>query len=478
MMRSLYAGVSGLQNHQIRTDVIGNNIANINTNGFKKGRVSFQDMISQTLEGASRPDMNLGKGGTNPKQVGLGMTVASIDQLMYQGSLQTTGKKTDMAVQGEGLFILRKGDQVFYTRSGNYGLDRNRNLVNPANGFKLQGWNSQQDTEGNFFIDNSGTYEDIVIPIGDKSEARSTREVVYKSNLDARVDSVENPFAPSEAEVRRGQVHRSSIDVYDSQGRAHKMEIRFVKVATNEWQAQVDIEDAVEGSVRFDVGQEGNVNQDTQNKEMIYLTFNNKGALTSMREAAENNPDAVAQGELTATVVFNIDDGTIQRGGIREGASLGYEQRVQVRFGTSENFDGVTQLSSANTTKGISQDGYGLGYLESYNIDQNGVITGIYTNGKVQEISQVSLASFINPNGLEKVGENQFILSNNSGIANVGSPSSQGKGKIVAGALEMSNVDLAEEFTNMIVTQRGFQANSRIITTSDQMLQELLTLKR
>ncbi len=472
MMRSLYSGVSGLKNHQLRTDVIGNNIANINTNGFKKGRVNFQAMISQTIQGASKPTD--AKGGTNAKQVGLGMMVASVDTLMYQGSLQTTGKQTDLAIQGEGFFIQRKGDQIFYTRAGNFNVDRGKNLVNPANGLKLQGWNSTRDADGNFYLNTSKTYEDIKVPIGDKFEAKETTEVVYKSNLNSKLSPVQNPDSPTALEIRNKQVHETSIDVYDVQGNVHKMKIRFVKVGTNQWQGKVEVQGSSPGliranSVRFDVGQQGNVTQDSgDRKNTIILNFNSKGAINSVREGIDTLPDTVSQGELTANVVFRVNDGS----------PLGREQSVKLKLGTAEEFDGVTQQGSASTTKAVSQNGYGMGYLESFKIDQSGVVTGAYTNGQKKNIAQIGLATFINPGGLEKAGENLFVLSNNSGIANVSTPDSQGKGKVIAGVLEMSNVDLAEEFTNMIVTQRGFQANSRIITTSDQMLQELLTLKR
>ena len=476
MMRSLYAGVSGLQNHQLRTDVIGNNIANINTNGFKRGRVNFQDMISQTMQGASKPVM--GKGGTNPKQVGLGMTVASIDQVMSQGSMQVTGKKTDLGIQGEGFFVQKAGEKVFYTRAGNFGVDRDKNLVNPGNGYKLQGWNAKQDVEGNFYIDNSRTYEDIRVPMGEKFEARETKEVVYKSNLDSRVEAVLNPDAPTEMEKKRGQVHFSSIDIYDRQGNVHKLEVQFVKVGVNQWQGKVNVTDAIEGSVRFDVGQEGNVTQDTESKDTIVLNFNNRGALDSVGEGSSLNPDLMARGDLSVTVFYRVDDGTVQRGGGLEGSRLGDEHELRLVLGASEGFDGLTQMGSPSTTKGVSQDGYSLGYLESFNINEGGILTGIYSNGQVREIAQVSLATFVNGEGLEKVGENVYMMTNNSGLADVGEAGLRGKGKVIAGVLEMSNVDLSEEFTNMIVTQRGFQANSRIITTSDQMLQELLTLKR
>ena len=473
MMRSLYAGVSGLQNHQLRADVIGNNISNINTNGFKKGRVNFQDIISQTIQGAARPTNE--KGGVNPKQVGLGMTVASVDTLMQQGSLQMTGKITDLAVQGEGFFVLRKGDKTMYSRAGNYSLDRERNLVNSANGLKAQGWNATQDTEGNFKVDNSSSYQDVKIPIGAKYEARETTKVKLKCNLDSRVSKVQNPQAPTDIEKRQGRVHSTSIDVYDSQGKVHKLSVQFVKTGINQWQAEVNVSDAVEGSVRFDVKPTGNVDM---SDNRVTLTFDEKGALRSVGEEGEKHPDKNARGHLTASVIFNVQDGTSYPEGTRAGQQLGKPQKVEIDLGSVGNFNGVTQLGSTSTTKAVSQDGYGLGYLESYSIDQSGIVRASFTNGQVREIAQVALATFVNPGGLEKAGENSYVITSNSGIANVGPADSQGKGKIISGALEMSNVDLAEEFTNMIVTQRGFQANSRIITTSDQMLQELLTLKR
>ncbi len=476
MMRSLYSGVSGLQNHQLRTDVIGNNIANINTNGFKKGRVNFQDIISQTIQGASKPTNEIG--GTNAKQVGLGMQVATIDTLMTQGSLQTTGKITDLAIQGEGFFIQRKGEEIFYTRAGNYNVDRDKFLVNPSNGMKLQGWNSVQDTQGNWNIDNSRSYEDITVPISDKFEARTTKEVVFKSNLDSRVAPVQNPDAPTDIEKRNGQVHFSSIDVYDHQGKTHKLNVTFVKIGVNRWQAKVEVPDAVPGSVLADVPHTKNINQDSDKKNTFYLEFDDKGAIKAVKEGTENNPDEVSTDNLNVMVSYRVDNNTVNPTGPRRGAKLGDLHELKVNLGDQLRFNGITQMGSESTTKAISQDGYGLGYLKSFVIDQQGIITGAYTNGQKRELAQIANATFINPQGLEKAGENTYVSSNNSGIANVGAPNSQGKGQLISGALEMSNVDLAEEFTNMIVTQRGFQANSRIITTSDQMLQELLTLKR
>ena len=178
MMRSLYSGVSGMQNHQTRMDVIGNNVANVNTTGFKRGRVNFQDLISQQLNGASRPTENLG--GVNPKEVGLGMMVATIDTVHTQGALQTTGINTDISVQGNGFFVLKDGEKMFYTRDGAFGVDRDGTLVNPANGMRVQGW-MVQEAEGARVLNTSGNVEDLIIPIGQKLDAKATTCLLYTS---------------------------------------------------------------------------------------------------------------------------------------------------------------------------------------------------------------------------------------------------------------------------------------------------------
>ena len=165
MMRSLYSGVSGLQNHQTRMDVIGNNISNVNTNGFKRGRVTFQDMISQQMSGAAKPTEELG--GVNPKEVGLGMTVAAIDNIFTQGNLQSTGVTTDLAIKGNGFFILKDGQESFYTRNGAFSLDSNGTLVNPANGMRVQGWMAEE-VNGQMIVKTAATPEDITIPVGSK----------------------------------------------------------------------------------------------------------------------------------------------------------------------------------------------------------------------------------------------------------------------------------------------------------------------
>ncbi len=461
MMRSLYSGVSGLQNHQIRMDVIGNNISNVNTTGFKKGRVEFQDMLSQTMSGAARPTEEVG--GVNPKQVGLGMNIASIDTIHTQGSLKTTGVMSDVAIQGDGFFVLRAGNKEFHTRAGSFGLDENGNLVNPANGMRVQGWNAQTDDAGTF-INTAADVEDLVIPVGSKDPAAATTEVELASNLDKRTPLI--PAGATAAEARQGTW---SIDktIYDSFGNTHTLRVNYTRVpgTQNQWQGEVivDPDSETPTNTLTNVGAEGNADN------TFIVTFNNLGTLESVTDA---QGDLVEEGQLQVNIGFDVLEAAPEAG-------EQVRQNFQLTLGEVDSVvDTMTQFAERSSTKAFRQDGYPMGYLENYKIDQSGIITGVYSNGTNRVLGQIALSSFTNPGGLEKAGENTYVVSNNSGEPRIGESGVAGKGKVIAGALEMSNVDLAEQFTDMIVTQRGFQANSKSITTSDQMLQELLTLKR
>jgi len=480
MMRSLYSGVAGLKNHQIRMDVLGNNVANVNTNGFKKGRVTFQDIISQSMEGAAKPTD--AKGGVNPKQVGLGMSTASIDTIQRQGSLQTTGRTTDLAIQGDGFFIQKKGEETFYTRNGNFSIDSMKQLVNPANGFKVQGWNAITNIDGSRRIESSGPTEDIIVPIGEKFAAKATNKSDMISNLNSEVPAVADPNNVTDAERKQGSFWSTSQTVYDSQGKEHRMTLEFVKTGIDTWQVKANVASptVVEGSVRLDVGTPPNLPPNVpQGQTTGVLTFNNQGAITSVSElnAADPTfiPDRQSTGDLKLNVIFNVNNGTVDPA---TGNPLGYEQAIAIDLGTVGQYNGITQFAQQTTTKLNNQDGYTMGYLNGITVDASGKLTGNYSNGQTREIAQVGLATFINAEGLEKAGDTNFVVSNNSGIAEVGAPGTQNRGSINSGTLEMSNVDLAEEFTDMIVTQRGFQASSRTITTSDELLRELLSLKR
>jgi len=478
-MRALYAGVTGLKNHQTRMDVIGNNVANVNTNGFKRGRVLFQDLLSQSIQGASRP--NNERGGVNPKQVGLGMKVASIDTIMTQGSIETTGIKTDLSIQGDGFFVHKNGNDILYTRQGNLNVDSSYRLVNPANGYRVQGWNAKLTPEGEWIINAGGPdFDDIMIPIGEKDPAKATTRMVVRSNLDARVEPVLNQAQATQDEVNNGQVRDVGLEFYDSEGNKYVANMRMVKVDVNTWRAsitKVDGNNYIEGSARFDLGVAGNadvVAEGTGTGDSVYLTFNEKGALIALSETL-NPDDRVTAGELTANLSIRVNNGTFANA--EEG--LGYRQDMQVVFGVAgEPGQSVTQYADAFSTKMYEGNGYGMGYMSGFEIDTEGVVTAFYSNGNMRQVAQIAIASFTNPNGLDKAGDTYFSESINSGRAMIDVPGTQNRGTIVPGSLEMSNVSLADEFTDMIVTQRGFQANSRTITTADQLLQELLSLKR
>ena len=457
MMRSLFAGVSGLKNHQTRMDVVGHNISNVNTYGYKTQRVTFQDMLSQTIAGAAKPEEN--RGGVNPKQVGLGMTIASIDRLFTQGSLQTTGNQTDVAISGDGFFVVADGDKNYYTRAGNFGIDKDGTFVNPGNGLKVQGWMAVTDVTGEKVVRSSGSVEDLIIPVYGKVDARETSNVRYKCNLDARSGIV--PPGANER-MRASAAITTNIDVYDNLGDSHRLTMSFWKNGFNQWTASA----AISGSsypVTLDVPAGGGQENQANPSSRVNLRFSPDGKLLAVSD--DSSSDELNQGNLVINANYRIEGDPNMR-------------TINLDLGQAGVLSGITQFSSASTTKAVEQDGYAMGYMESFSIDNSGLITGVYTNGTKQAVGQMATAVFTNPQGLIANGENLFEVSNNSGLANIGPAAEAGRGKIVAGSLEMSNVDLSDQFTDMIITQRGFQANSKTITTSDQMLQELLQLKR
>lgn len=480
MMRSLYAGVSGMQNHQVRMDVVGNNIANVNTTGFKKGRVNFQDMLSQSMSGAARPTDN--KGGVNPKQVGLGMMIASIDTVFTQGSAQTTGNKLDLAIQGDGFFILKDGDKSFYTRAGAFGLDKDGLLVNPGTGLKVQGWMAQ-DVNGQTILRTSEEPQDVILPMYSKDPARATTNIDLKCNLYSEMPVVTN-FDALPVEQQMQNSWTSSINIFDNYGTPLEARFTFFKTDVNQWEVRSEVfrfdPDNPSVKIRLDDGEynvdvnptEGGGTAGVDGQTSFLLNFDNMGRIASI---TDQSGDVINEGNLYLSMSLNIPsaDPNLENQRMSFNINMGEAGRVKTNDGV-----GVTQFSSDFTTKPFRQDGYGMGYLEDIRIDDTGSITGVFSNGNNRILAQVALANFTNPGGLEKVGETNFAYSNNSGLPDISPAGTIGKGKIVAGALEMSNVDLAEQFVDMIVTQRGYQANSKTIQTADQLLQELLTLKR
>lgn len=463
MMRSLYSGVSGMQNHQTKMDVIGNNVANVNTTGFKRGRVDFQDMISQQLSGAASPTAEVG--GVNPKEVGLGVQIAAINTIFTQGNLQSTGVATDVAIQGNGFFLLKSGEESFYSRAGAFSLDREGTLVNPANGMRVQGWQARE-MNGEMIVQTAATPTDLVIPVGSKDPAHATQNVNFACNLNKNTPEIVE--GANEAEIARG-TWATEFKVYDSFGNDHNLAVTFQRVVgnPNQWQATVAVDPENADFTQTRVGL--NTTDGTGNTFLV--NFDNTGTLQSVTDTAGNvtNPD----GEIILQASYTVPDANPDADGNP------YRQTMNINLGTiGSQRNTVTQSAAQSSTKAFYQDGYTMGYLDNFKIDSSGIITGVYSNGTSRTLGQIALATFPNQSGLEKAGDNTYVQSNNSGLANIGESGIAGKGSLLAGALEMSNVDLTEQFTDMITTQRGFQSNAKTIQTADTLLETVLSLKR
>jgi flagellar hook protein FlgE len=410
MSRALFTAVSGLRNHQVWLDVIGNNISNANTVGYKASTVVFNDILGQTLSSGVAPTAQ--KGGVNPVQVGLGMTIGSISQNFLQGSIQTTNRNTDMAVQGDGFFVLANGSDRTYARGGSFTLDATGKLVDTATGFKVQGANG-----------------DITIAMGSQSTAVSTTAATFKGNLD---------FSQAE-----GSTYVSTFNAIDSVGATHTLTITFTKNFT-----------AAPG--RWDWA----VTKAASDTAIASLT-------TATGSIVFNGTGGVASGASQAI-------GLVYAGG----AGVTSPQAITLDFGTASSTTPLTGVASPSTVTLATQDGVASGTLQNFAVGLNGAITAFFTNGRTATVDTVQLASFANPAGLVKIGSSQYREAAASGPAVIGNPSTGGRGTVVAGALEMSNVDLAQEFSSMIIAERGFQANARTIATANSMLEELVNLKR
>lgn len=636
MMRSLQTGVTGLLNHQAKLEVIGNNIANLNTIGFKGNRISFADNLSLTLKGGYAPRNNFG--GSNPIQFGLGMKVQSVDTNFNQGSLQSTGFATDLAINGSGFFTLRDGDDLFYSRAGNFSMDADGNLVAAGGSGVVQG--HMADDQG--IISSGAALEDVVLPLQSKIPAKATTEVTFYSNLDSSATMADatlvaagesgasyvlgtanngiggthsinftgqNATQSSGAGATQGltlQTVLSTAGVTGTDGMEVIVDndttyqisgisenstvgdlinalneqvngatfeldgdgaIRVTRdFAGNETDHNVQILDngtgnttaSIFGAATFDVvggtdstliatdtftngvtnevtvatlelitdSDTGLVNEirslggggvtvvanegfnatpadplviSTENTEhstsiMIYDEMGNTHTMTmnffkagpnQWNWVAEMAEPAAAVSGNTGTVLFN-DDGSLasfnfddptRQITINPGTEAD-DLLVSIEPGTIDGFDGITQTNSPFTTAAIGQDGYGMGTLQSIQIDKDGRIIGNYSNNVDQLLAEIVLANFNNPNGLSRAGDNRFAATVAAGEPTYGKALTNFGSTIESGYLELSNVDLVREFSEMITAQRAFQANARVITVTDQFLAEGTQLKR
>lgn len=415
MLRSMYSGISGLRTHQTMMDVVGNNISNVNTAGYKSSSTVFQDVLSQTMQGAGAP-VN-GAGGTNPAQVGLGVKLGAISTNFAQGATQLTGRATDLAIQGDGFFAVRQGGENLYTRAGSFNFDANGSLVTPS-GASVLGWAANAGA-----INPNGPLEPVRLPIGQTMPPEQTTTVRLGGNIpDSEYDAA-NPVSIT-----------NGVTIFDSQGAPIKLSVTYTQTGNDTWSVKATAPTS-DGSGDVQVG-------------TATLTWDPATGAFDTKTMALTPPATVGSFTGPATVLF----------------------------GTPA--EPMTQYAGSNSVSALEQDGAAIGALQSFTISPNGTVMGIFSNGKQEAVAQIAMANFANPGGLEKVGGSMYRPSPNSGLVQVGVAGDGGRGTLSGGTVEMSNVDLAQEFTNLIVAQRGFQANSRVISSSDELLQDLVNLKR
>ncbi len=430
-LQAMYSGVSGLQAESQALSVVGDNIANSETVGFKSQRAVFEDVLGHSILAGSASSLP-----------GSGVQIGTVQQMFTEGSLQNTGVSTDLALNGDGFFVVKGNvDGVssnFYTRAGQFNLDATGTLVNP-NGLKVQGYTANPD----------GTYQaalsDVKAPTA-ALPAKETANISIVANLDSTAAVPALPF-DAQNPANTSNSPPISMSVYDSLGNAHTVDVYMAKTADNTWDyhaimSGADANPPVAGNVEVGTGT---------------LNFTTGGALNSV---------------TTTTPI------TLNFGG---GATAG--QPVALNFGTSiaaggTGLDGMTQFAGATNVSSQSQDGYASGNFTGVSVDGQGVVTGLYTNGQKIPMAQLAVASFQDDQGLGRAGQNLWIETRDSGTAAMGTAGTGNRGAVSSGALESSNVDLATEFVGLIQHQRSFTANSKTITTADQMMQDLLNIKQ
>jgi flagellar hook protein FlgE len=420
MPGSFSAGLSGLNANSAYLSVIGNNLANINTVGFKASAVTFQDLVSQSVGGAS----------VNPMQVGLGVTTGSISPVFSQGAIENSREATNVAIQGNGFFIVRGSAGNSYTRAGNFTLDRDGKLVTP-DGQYVQGFTAKDPLTG--AVVASGQATDITVPLGTLRAPVATTQMFTKTNLDAS--------------AAVGATYSTGVQIYDSVGTAHVATVTYTKTAANTWSYEVTVP-ATEAT-----GTAGTAAGTVRVGPIGSVTFDASGAMTApAADVVLPGPTAWTNGAAVSPITWDLID--------------------------ANGESSLTGYASASDTFSKTQNGSAAGQMSSITVTADGTIQATFGAGQTVDVAQLALANFSNPKGLMKLGSSRYGESEAAGIANVGVAGSGGRGSLIGSALEGSNVDIAQEFTNMILAQRGYQANSKTITVSDELLVDTLALKR
>jgi flagellar hook protein FlgE len=426
VLSSLYTGVSGLAAQGEALGVIGDNIANANTVGFKASRAEFQDIVAKSLKGIL--------GGN---QIGRGVKIGAVNPILIQGNVDATEKVTDLAISGDGYYTLRGSDGESFTRDGSFHFDKEGYLVTNDNQ-RVQGFLADAN---NKIINKTG---DIKFPRA-LTPAKATQKISLDLNLDSRIQTaktfdLKNPYDTSD--------YSTGIEIYDSQGNKHLMTMFFNRTQdrTWNWTGMVD-------------GKE-------------------------VSGAKDDEMAKVASGKLTFTVDGKLDTEEITEAAFNFKGGALQNQKIKVDFGDSigtdkgTGLDGTKQYGKESDLISWKQDGSAAGTITNLSFNDEGVLTALYSNGETADLAQIALAKFENSEALFKVGNNRFKEARDSGAPAVGAPGRAGRGKLFAKSLERSTVDLALEFVNLIQNQRGFQANAKTITTTDELLAEVINLKR
>ena len=423
---SFSAGLSGLNANAQYLSVIGNNLANINTIGFKSSGVTFMDLVSQTVGGSS----------ANPMQVGLGVVTGAISPVFSQGAIENTREATNVAIQGGGFFVVRGEDSgQAYTRAGNFTFNSEGKLVTP-DGYFVQGYTGVNPTTGE--IISTGQLTDISVPPGVLRAPQATGRIATVTNLDAR--------------AMEGDVFTTAVQFFDALGAAHVGTVTYTKTANaGEW----DYEITVPG-------------EDVNGPDPL-------GAPVPPEVVASGTMTFTAEGLLDQVDGAAADDITISMPAWFNGAAAG---DIEWDLVDTEGIASLTGYAATSATSSIRQNGSAPGMIDNISISADGTIVATFGAGQTVSVAQLALASFNNPKGLVKLGSSRLGESQSAGIPNVGVAGTGGRGTLIGSALEQSNVDIAQEFTQMILAQRGYQANSKTITVSDELLVDTLNLKR
>lgn len=473
MMRSMYSGVAGLKAHQTRMDVIGNNIANVNTVGFKSSSVTFSDVLYQTTQAASGPNAETGAAGQNAKQIGLGSVVNGITtNAAVAGGTQTTDNPFDVMINGDGFFIVNQGGSNYFTKAGSFKVDAAGTLCT-SSGATVMGWQPTND--------GTGIVVDTVSPLN----------IMKPENMTANPEATTAANVSGNLDIKDEQAAKGlpvSYSIYDSKGEKYTVKLLFKSTDTvGTYETTIgDITDSTGKSIYSEIGDDGKYSVKAGGPEITL------GEEAFTATAVDPVTGAVTAMEGTATnIYFDAATGKFTQVGDTEGNQTsvlsiqleteGQFEDVTIDFSKMTNFSsgGNSNVSATRGDLDGKNAGKELGEMQSISIDGSGKIIGSYSNGTNKYLGQIALAEFANPSGLEAIGGNLFAETKNSGeFDGIGIDPSSGDSSLTTGALEMSNVDLSAQFTDMIVTQRGFQANSRTITTTDTMLEELINLKR